>query len=173
MEIVRRFLPGSLGRIIEMHGAYYARKWELGHEFETTVAAGLSEFATRFQTGSDLVLLGLIDGRVCTSLILDLHDPAGATWFNDDQSAHLRYFIVDDTVRGTGLGTILLDQAMAHVDELCEGRCWLTTFAGLDAARRAYERLGFVLMHETTGTTWGRPLTEQVFVRPAPSGPLS
>ncbi|MEM1038184.1 MAG: GNAT family N-acetyltransferase [Pseudomonadota bacterium] len=145
----------------------------MGLDFEATVANGLASFAQRFQPGLDLVLLGIVDDHICASLILDLHDPGGATWFNDDRSAHLRYFIVDDAVRGSGFGTILLDHAMTHVDELCGGRCWLTTFAGLNAARHAYEKLGFVLMDETTGKTWGRPLTEQVFVRSAPVGPLS
>jgi hypothetical protein len=40
---------------------------------------------------------------------------------------------------------------------------FLTTFAGLDAARALYERHGFVLAEERTERTWGEPVTEQKF----------
>ena len=40
-------------------------------------------------------------------------------------------------------------------------RLW--TFAGLDAARRLYERAGFRLAEERRGTQWGIEVTEQRF----------
>jgi RimJ/RimL family protein N-acetyltransferase len=39
----------------------------------------------------------------------------------------------------------------------------LTTFAGLDAARALYERLGFRLVAEADGETWGTKVREQRF----------
>ena len=43
------------------------------------------------------------------------------------------------------------------------GYVYLTTFAGLAAARRLYEEIGFTLTSEHADTTWGVPLNEQRF----------
>ena len=40
---------------------------------------------------------------------------------------------------------------------------FLTTFAGLDAARRIYDSAGFVLVHEQHDRTWGTEVMEQRF----------
>ncbi len=45
------------------------------------------------------------------------------------------------------------------------GRVWLTTFAGLDAARALYERHGFVLTAERDVDQWSGGVREQVFER--------
>ncbi len=42
-------------------------------------------------------------------------------------------------------------------------RAFLTTFAGLNAARSLYEARGFRLVQEEIDTSWGSPLTEQRF----------
>ena len=38
---------------------------------------------------------------------------------------------------------------------------YLWTFAGLEAARRVYEGVGFRLVREAPDETWGRTVTEQ------------
>ncbi|MEL6947055.1 MAG: GNAT family N-acetyltransferase [Pseudomonadota bacterium] len=164
-EINSGFRPGSIGQIIDMHGRYYARAWDMGLAFEIGVANGLTVFAERYDAKTDLVLLGLQGERIVASLIVDANDPDGDRWIQGMPRAHLRYFIRDESARGGGIGSMMMKQAMDHVDAHCAGRCWLTTFAGLDAARTLYERHGFSLTHEEAGTTWARALTEQVFVR--------
>ncbi|MEL7454140.1 MAG: GNAT family N-acetyltransferase [Pseudomonadota bacterium] len=166
LEIVRTFVPGAIGRIVEMHARYYARNWDMGLAFEIKVALGLSDFAQRFRPPEDMLLLGLLQGRIVASLILDLNGAAGPASFGGESNAHLRYFILGDEARGTGFGSALLDEAMVHADIHCGGRSWLTTFAGLDAARHLYESRGFTLVDENEGTSWGSPLSEQTFVRP-------
>jgi transcriptional regulator with PAS, ATPase and Fis domain len=52
-------------------------------------------------------------------------------------------------MQGRGLGADLLGRAVSFCDERGYERIWLTTFAGLDAARALYERHGFVLTGET------------------------
>ena len=61
----------------------------------------------------------------------------------------------------------LMDRAMAHCDSAGGGRCWLTTFAGLGAARALYERHGFVLDSESAVDQWRGGVREQLFARPA------
>lgn len=160
IEIAEGLPPGAIGRIVEMHGIYYEREWNLVRTFEARVATGLGDFALRYDETSDLVLLGMKGDNIVAGLILDLNDPESG-----DRGAHLRFFILDDKSHGSGLGNRLLNRAMQHVDERCGGKCWLTTFGGLDAARHMYEKRGFVLTEEQPGTRWGLELTDQVFER--------
>jgi GNAT superfamily N-acetyltransferase len=78
--------------------------------------------------------------------------------------AHLRWFIIDDALRGSGIGKQLMARAMsfadAHYDET-----YLWTFKSLDAARHLYESFGFTLSDEAEGTRWGASVTEQRFTR--------
>jgi GNAT superfamily N-acetyltransferase len=63
------------------------------------------------------------------------------------------------------LGRRLLTEAVQFCDACGYPRVYLTTFAGLEAARHLYEQVGFCLEHEQEDTTWGHPLREQTFVR--------
>lgn len=54
---------------------------------------------------------------------------------------------------------------MAHVDCFAGGRSWLTTLAGLVAARHLYEAYGYDLVHEADGEAWGTRVREQEFQR--------
>jgi ribosomal protein S18 acetylase RimI-like enzyme len=76
----------------------------------------------------------------------------------------LRWFIVDDTLRGSGVGRQLMSHAMKFVDERYR-ETYLWTFKGLDAARHLYESFGFQLVDESEGTQWGTRVTEQRFSR--------
>ncbi|MCA3600011.1 MAG: GNAT family N-acetyltransferase [Methylobacterium sp.] len=161
-RIVEGWRPGALGFIIGEHGQYYARHWGFGAFFEARVAAGLAEFTGRMAPSTDRFFLAVDDAeRILGSLVLDLTDPA-----QPSGEAHLRWFILSDRARGQGLGEKLMANAMAHCDALSRA-CWLTTFAGLDAARALYERHGFSLEREAEAASWGVTVREQLFRRPA------
>ncbi len=82
--------------------------------------------------------------------------------------AHLRWFVVSDTARGTGLGKQLMRRAIDHADRVAAGPVWLTTFAGLEAARGIYDRFGFELKSQNDADQWQGGVTEQMFTRPGP-----
>jgi hypothetical protein len=52
---------------------------------------------------------------------------------------------------------------MDHLRRHDFASCYLTTFAGLDAARRLYEQAGFTLTHEEEADSWGTKVREQLF----------
>ena len=163
--------PGVVGAVAALHGPYYAANWNLGPGFEARVAIGMGQFALRYDPASDLVLTVQDDAAIRGSLVLDLNDAdSGERGSSVWKGAHLRFFVLDEHCRGTGLGRAMLERAMAHVDAHADGRCWLTTFAGLDTARRMYERHGFVCTQSETGTRWGFELTDQTFERRVASG---
>ncbi|MGF1554460.1 MAG: GNAT family N-acetyltransferase [Paracoccaceae bacterium] len=153
----RGWRPALIGRITALHAAYYAPAHGLGRVFEARVAAGLGAFFERYDPERDLTLSAWAGDELLGSVTVDGAD-AGA--------ARLRWFVVAEAARGGGLGRGLLDAALAFVDRPPGRACTLTSFAGLDAARRLYERAGFRLEHEAPATSWGPTLSEQRFRRP-------
>ena len=47
VEILGGYIPGSLGRVAELHGMYYQQHWGFGLFFEAKVATELAEFLGR------------------------------------------------------------------------------------------------------------------------------
>lgn len=150
--------PGLIGWIAAEHGRYYQREWNFNATFEAIVAEGLGSFFQRYDPERDRTIWASKDGAFLASLTIDGSDPC----LNSDQ-AHLRWFIVSDAARGTGLGRRLMNEGAAFLKGAGYRRCYLTTFAGLDAARRLYEDYGYQLTEEAEDTTWGTPVLEQRF----------
>jgi len=139
------YRPGCIHRILELHEDYYRREAGFGQPFELKIAKDLSEFMARFNEESDLLLLGLVDGTLEGSLVID-----GAK--AEQHGAHLRWFIVSDAVRGKGLGKMLMDRAMAFIKMRGYTSTYLWTFDELAAARHLYTRYGFRLARQTRPT---------------------
>ena len=70
-EIIKGYLPGSIGRIAEMHGRYYAKNWGFGAVFEAKVAAALSEFFTRYDADRDAIWMVVKNERIEGSITID------------------------------------------------------------------------------------------------------
>lgn len=154
------YRPGALAGVVGLHMAYYAPVWNFGLAFETKVAAELAEFLRRMEPARDLFLGAYRDGSLLGSIVVDVSQ-------GGRRGAHLRWFVVGDAARGSGLGKRLMERAMAHCDER-RSPIWLTTFAGLEAARILYGRHGFELAEESDVDQWSGGVREQLFVRPAP-----
>jgi DNA-binding MarR family transcriptional regulator/GNAT superfamily N-acetyltransferase len=153
------YQPGIIGRVVEMHANYYARTTGFGAFFESKVASGMAEFAGRLDRPVNQIWSVMDDGgRIVGSIAIDGEDLG-------DNSAHLRWFIVDDGQRGGGVGRLLLTEALSFCDAIGFGKTRLWTFKGLDAARKLYEANGFILENEQSGQQWGTEVTEQIFVR--------
>jgi GNAT superfamily N-acetyltransferase len=161
MSLHQGYLPGAIGTVAALHGTYYARTWNLGAFFEAKVARDLAAFVLEADPPWGSLWLGLAEEHIVGSVAID-----GATATTN--GARLRWFIVDPACQGRGLGRRLLTEAIQFCDARGYARPYLTTFAGLDAARHLYERVGFHLEQEHEDTTWGHLLREQTFVRECP-----
>jgi len=53
VEIVKGYIPGSIGRVAELHGTYYHEHWDFSLFFEAKVATELSEFLGRYDEKRD------------------------------------------------------------------------------------------------------------------------
>ncbi|HCK01671.1 MAG TPA: MarR family transcriptional regulator [Serratia grimesii] len=158
IEIVSGYLPGFVGRALEMHMQYYSRAVGFGAFFEATVGSMLSELANRLSHPQNQTWSAVSGERIVGSVSID-----GETL--GDNRAHLRAFIIDDSLRGRGVGRQLLNHAVSFCDEQGFDETHLWTFKGLDAARHLYESVDFVLADEQPGTQWGQQMTEQLFIR--------
>lgn len=158
-EIASGYRPGFVARTLEMHMQYYSRTVGFGAFFESTVGAALADLAGRLSHPLNETWSALSGGRIVGSVSID-GESLG------DNRAHLRAFIIDDSLRGSGVGRKLLNRAVAFCDERGFRETHLWTFKGLDAARHLYESVGFFLAEEQQGEQWGQPMTEQLFIRP-------
>jgi GNAT superfamily N-acetyltransferase len=164
VEIVKDYIAGSIGRVAELHGIYYSKHWGFGLSFEAKVAAELAEFLTRYDERRDGFWTASLDGCVEGAIAIDgLHA--------EDAGAHLRWFIVSDALRGTGIGNRLINAAIDFCRDCSYQRVYLWTFEGLNAARHIYEESGFKLVEQLSGTQWGTEVNERAILATAPVTP--
>jgi GNAT superfamily N-acetyltransferase len=147
--------PDGPSRLVEQHARYYAREWGFGDFFRDKVARDLAEFRHALPHVDCGLWFARRDDATVGSVAID-----GRAREN---GAHLRWFIVDDRLRGGGVGAALIDSALAFCRQRAFDSVYLWTFAGLDAARRLYEARGFRLEQEVEAETWGRRVREQKF----------
>lgn len=159
IEISDSYRPGVLAQLIGLHMDYYAPTWDFGAPFEAGLAAGMGEFFSRFDGERDLFLAAYNEaGELTGSLTLDSQDAA-------TDGVHLRWFIVSAAARGQGLGRALMERADGFLRQRHYERAYLTTFAGLDAARALYERFGFHLVAQQGSDPWSGRVGLQRFER--------
>lgn len=165
ITIIAGYQPGLIGRITEMHAAFYARHAGFGAFFESKVASGVAEFIGHLDQPCNRIWAAMLNDRIVGSVAIDGEDLG-------NNQAHLRWFIMDDHCRGNGIGRQLLSHAIAFCDLFGFSATQLDTFKGLDVARRLYESFNFTLQDERQGTQWGSLVSEQTFTRPA-TGPAA
>jgi ribosomal protein S18 acetylase RimI-like enzyme len=146
--------PGDLGAVVSLHGTLYAKEYGFNAIFEAYVAGPLAEFV---RTGSERSRLWLAErgGQLvgCAAVV-----EASAT------EAQLRWFLVDPSARGLGLGRRLLREAL----EFSRGRGYESVFLWtadvLTAAARLYRAAGFEKVQEKAGNDWGVAVVEEKYV---------
>jgi GNAT superfamily N-acetyltransferase len=156
IQVLRGYIPGSIGRVAELHGAYYHQHWGFGLFFEAKVATELAAFLGRYDEEKDGFWTALVAGRIEGSITLDgTHATA--------EGAHFRLFIMSDGLRGKGVGSQLMNTVMDFCRSRGYKRVYLWTFEGLNPARHLYEKNGFRLVEQHKGSQWGREVNEQRF----------
>jgi GNAT superfamily N-acetyltransferase len=164
VSISEGYRAGLIGQVVTLHASTYNRWAGFGSAFECKVAGELADFVMRLDRTENAIWHAAEGDRVLGSIAIDGEDLG-------EMRAHLRWFIVDPSCRGSGIGRQLLECALEFVDRqrFSETRLW--TLKGLEAARVLYEQAGFVLAEEYQGDQWGMSITEQTFVRPGSVSP--
>ena len=156
VKMVKGYIPGSIGRVAELHGTYYHDHWGFRLFFEAKVATELSEYLGRYNEKRDGFWTASLNGRIEGSITIDaIHA--------EKEGAHLRWFITSNALRGKGIGNWLMNEALDFCRNKKYKRVYLWTFKGLDAARHLYEKNGFKLVKEFSGDQWGTKVMEERF----------
>jgi len=169
-RISQGYVPGALGRVVSLHAAYYQRHWGFGLHFESLVASEMAAFLRRVEDGATAGDPASADSALWLAWLPGVRgeeEIAGAITVDgaerDAAGARIRWFILDEARQGAGIGKALMAAAMDFCRVRGFPRVYLTTFAGLDAARALYEAHGFALTDTHRDTTWGVPVEEQRF----------
>lgn len=165
VRIVTGYRPGIIGRCLELQARYYAEHAGFGQVFETGRATDIADFFHRNPPRGEF-WSALRDETVVGTVAIDSEGVG-------DNAAQLRWFILDESTRGAGVGRQLLYKALDFCDAAGFAETHLWTFAGLDAARHLYEQSGFGLVDEETSTDWGPPVQKQHFVRRGGGRPMT
>ena len=91
---------------------------------------------------SELLVVRDGDGRVVGSVALVLEGDFGEITESDDE-ASFRMLVVDPTVRGRGVGELLVRTCLGRARAAGKRRMVLSTDPRMASAHRLYERLGF------------------------------
>jgi N-acetylglutamate synthase-like GNAT family acetyltransferase len=148
IKIRRELRPGDLGALIALHGRLIPPEHGLDSTHEGYVAASVARAAIRgWPREREAAWIVENDGKV-----------AGGIALTDDgeDTAGLRWFVLEPCLRGRGLGRRLVRQVVAEARRHGFARVRLETFSDLRAAGHLYREHGFELVHEETGPRWGR-----------------
>jgi GNAT superfamily N-acetyltransferase len=143
--------PGDIGAVIELHGRIYAREYGFDHTFEAYVAGPLAEFA-RFAKARERIWLAERESRIvgCIAIVASAPDVA-----------QLRWFLVDPSARGLGIGKKLIHEAVAFSKACNYKSVILWTVSVLTVAAHLYRSVGFRLVKRKPVKQWGIDVIEE------------
>lgn len=143
--------PGDIGRVIWLHGVIYSEEHGFDPSFEAYVPGPLSQLVRR---GSPRERLWIAehDGRLVGSIAIVETSP---------EVAQLRWFLVDPSIRGAGVGKCLLKQAVDFCESIGYRSIFLWTVRVLATAAHLYRSIGFERVEERPGRSWGVDVIEE------------
>ncbi|WOO83031.1 Putative HTH-type DNA-binding domain-containing acetyltransferase YbfA [Vanrija pseudolonga] len=134
---LRGLQPGDLGWVVQQHGEIYAKEYDWDVRFEALVAGIVEGFVKNYDASRERVWIAEVGGERVGSVFL----VQGST----KATAKLRLLILGPGARGLGLGSRLVDEAIAFAREAGYEKVELWTHSCLLAARAIYAKRGFVL----------------------------
>ena len=140
--------PGDLGRLISFHGvAYEGEDNHFGIAFEAYVARTIADFMIDNHGRGKVWLAERGRDLVATAAMVERRK-------NSVVHGQLRWILACPSVRGTGLGGYLVQQAIAHARSNGFQSVFLETTDGLDASMALYRKLGFEEESRALANLW-------------------
>ncbi|KAK4128240.1 acyl-CoA N-acyltransferase [Parathielavia appendiculata] len=155
ITIVPGYRPSILARTLEMHMDCYYPRYGWGRECEAVFSQALGDLLARLNKPMNQVWSAVSTTPTRDSQGTVTERIVGAVYIDGECSkmdgvARLRFFIVDESTRGLGVGKKLFETAMEFVRETNFHECQLSTLSDLTVARRLYEAAGF----KEAGENW-------------------
>jgi ribosomal protein S18 acetylase RimI-like enzyme len=153
IAIRRTLRVGDAQAIAELHRRIYEPEYGLNDRFTASVEKGVeAAAATGWPRRSGGLWLVERDGPLLGALALtDEGNGLG----------RVRWFALDRTLRGQGLGRSLIAELLDEAREAGLSRLQLETISVLTVAARIYRDAGFRVVWERRRLDWGPPVTMQ------------
>lgn len=150
--IIRTLQPGDIGAVTRLHGTLYWQEYRWDETFEALVAGILADFVKNFDTTHERSWIVEMDCRIIGSVFICRRD---------ETTAQLRLLLVSPDARGMGLGSRLVNECIRFSRQAGYQKIMLWTNSVLHAARRIYEKAGFMLVEEEQHHSFGHDLVGQ------------
>ncbi len=142
---IRSYRPGDEEYVIRRHRELYKEEYNLSDSFCEYVDKNVRLLAERLDPEKECILIPEINGKPMGSIAIAKFD---------DETAQLRYFLLEPEARGLGLGNRLADEALNFCRRAGYKRVFLITIDLLTSARAIYKSKGFVLTDSQPNTEW-------------------
>jgi DNA-binding MarR family transcriptional regulator/GNAT superfamily N-acetyltransferase len=152
--LLRQNAPGDIGWIVHRHGALYAAEYGWDDTFEALVAEIAGQFLKNRRPTRERCWVAERDGEIVGSVFLI---EAG------EETAKLRLLYVEPAARGLGIGRRLVEEALRFARQAGYRKVTLWTNDVLVAARRTYERAGFVRVASQPHRSFGKDLVGETW----------
>ncbi|MDN7246947.1 bifunctional helix-turn-helix transcriptional regulator/GNAT family N-acetyltransferase [Planococcus shenhongbingii] len=141
--IIRPYQPGELGYVSYLHGALYSKTYQFGAIFEYYVMKGLAEFMMDSSGGE--LWIAEVDEEIAGAIAITR---------SSEDTAQLRWFVLDERFQGLGIGHKLMDFALAFCRTQHYRHVFLWTVSILETARHLYGKYGFTLTEQKANNDW-------------------
>jgi RimJ/RimL family protein N-acetyltransferase len=153
IEIRSNIKPGDIGSIIKMHGEYYSKKNGFDETFEPYVAIPLAEFVLRKKENEKIWIVEK-DKEIKGCIAIVDHG---------ERTAQLRWYILDESIQGQGIGKELIKKALCYSKEMKYQKVILWTIDEQEKAIKVYKKNGFILKEEKKHHLWSKEVNEQCY----------
>ncbi|MFB6366807.1 GNAT family N-acetyltransferase [Paenibacillus elgii] len=141
--LIRPFQPGDVGYVAHLHGRIYNNTYKFGQMFEYYVMKGLADFM--MNPGGGELWVAEVNGGIVGSIAITK---------SSDTVAQLRWFIIDESFQGKGIGKKLIETALSFCREKSYAHVFLWTVSTLESARSIYRKYNFKLTDEKPNDEW-------------------
>jgi ribosomal protein S18 acetylase RimI-like enzyme len=155
ISIRRDLRDGDADAIAELHRRVYASEYGLNERFVESVRRGV-EAAARSGWPQRSGAVWLVDGDAALLGALGLTVEGGGL-------GKVRWFVLDPTLRGRGLGRKLIAELLDTARAAGLQTLVLETFSDLTAAAHIYRAAGFRVTWERPLEEWGPPVRFQQY----------